>query len=307
MRAFKFFLFSIVFLIFNSCMSQEFKNIIVKGKVVDKSTGKQIANAEIVALCWYEISIDDASFKKISTKTDANGNYEVKFEKGYQVDIASKKEGFYPSRKYSKLDKNKLSEDLYLQKSIENLELKYVLNLDATVLEVTDKTPFLRLKFLKNENGTLEIQNFGFDMKKMQTTLNLSEADFWFKTDTEERQPRIICSNKEGGILPIKYGEYDASLLYEKNIAPINGYVNEYELTKEDKGFFVKSRDGKTFGKIIFEDSEIDISSPDGKGNYYKEYGKNFTCLYQPNGTTNLSYNYVDIDLENFLVDGRLR
>lgn len=296
------------FVVFTSCQSQEFKNISVRGKIIDKETKKPIANAEVVALCWYYFGLDDATFIKKSTKTDSQGNYQIKFQKGYQVDIASKTKNYYPNRKYNKIEKNQLIQDLFLEKHTENPTLISVLNTDATVLEINEKTPFLRFRFCKNKDDKTEkVETYGFDMNKMQTTLDLSNADFWFKIEENENQPKIICTNKNGGIIPIKYKDFESSLLYEKNIAPKSGYISEYLLTKEDKGFFVKSKDGKTYGKVIFEDSEIDISSPDGKGGSYKEFGKNFSCLYQPNGTTNLSYQYQDLDLENFLVDGRLQ
>ena len=79
------------------------------------------------------------------------------------------------------------------------------------------------------------------------------------------------------------------------------------KLTGSEEGFFVRCRDSKTYGKIILEKSAIDISAPDGQGSRYKEFGKNFSCLYQPNGTTDLTYSQTDIDLENFLVDFRQR
>jgi hypothetical protein len=65
--------------------------------------------------------------------------------------------------------------------------------------------------------------------------------------------------------------------------------------------------DGKTYGKIIWEKSSVDISRPDGQGSFYKGFGENFSCLYQPNGTTDLSYSTPGIDLENLLVDIRLK
>jgi len=80
--------------------------------------------------------------------------------------------------------------------------------------------------------------------------------------------------------------------------------VHEYEFKGNEEGFFVMCRDGKTFGKIIFEKSLISKGGVDGD---YVDRGRYFSCLYQPNGTTDLSYSPQDIDLESFLVDGRLR
>lgn len=308
MRSLIILLFSSCILFFSSCMSQNLSNISVGGKISDKETGQPIANAEVVVLCWYYHSFDDASFISKAVKTDSKGNYKAKFKKGYEVDVASKSSGYYPNRKYNELKNNEIILDLSLGKNIETPDLKFVLNSESDLLDLNSNTPFLRVRFQKNQNEeNIDIQTFGFDMNKMQTTLDLKNADFWFKIENSEKQPNTIFTNKMCGIIPIKYKDFESSLLYEKNAAPINGYVTEYELSKDDKGFFVRSRDGNTYGKVIFENSEIDSSTPDGKGGFYKDYGKNFTCLYQPNGTTNLAYQYVDFDLERFLVDGGLR
>lgn len=96
-------------------------------------------------------------------------------------------------------------------------------------------------------------------------------------------------------------------MLYEKTKAPKSGYFSTYRLTGDEAGFFVLCRDGKSYGKIILEQSEIDLSSPDGKGSFYKEFGVNFSSLYQTNGSNDLSYRVYDIDLEDFLVDFRYR
>ena len=77
---------------FASC--QDKRNILVTGQITDEQTGKQIIKAEVVILCWYMSSLDDASFEKQTVITDQNGNYRVKFDKGHQVDVASKANGF---------------------------------------------------------------------------------------------------------------------------------------------------------------------------------------------------------------------
>ena len=136
---------------------------------------------------------------------------------------------------------------------------------------------------------------------------DLENCDFWFKLPNIVSQPSIISAHKNGGMIEIREKEIKSSILYEKFIAPENGYRSELTLSKETIGFFLKCKDGKSFAKIFFEKSEIDVNIPDGEGGRYSEYGKAFNCLYQPNGTHDLSFPLKQINLENFLVDIRMK
>ena len=66
----------------------------MSGKITN-DVGEPIRNAEVVVLCWYIDGLDDASFEKQTLTTDKEGNYEVKFIKGYQIDVASKQTDIY--------------------------------------------------------------------------------------------------------------------------------------------------------------------------------------------------------------------
>ncbi|RZK01481.1 MAG: carboxypeptidase regulatory-like domain-containing protein [Flavobacterium sp.] len=290
---------------------QDKSNIVVSGQITDELTGKPIPNAEVVVLCWYMSSIDDASFKKQTLTTDQNGNYKTAFAKGHEVNVASKATGFIARRIYIDLKDSKILVNLKLSRAKENRTLISYLSTDHIELDVTDKTPFLRIRFYSvDPSNTLNLgkpETFGFDLSNQKTNSDTSKCDIWFKPVNSEEPPKIIIANKGGGVLPIYADEIKSSFFYEKATAPTTGYLHEYKLKGNEEGFFVLCRDGKTYGKIIFEKSEIDASAPDGKGGIYKEFGKNFSCLYQPNGTTDLSYSTPDIDLENFLVDIRLR
>jgi hypothetical protein len=295
----------ILLLIISTTLScQDRNNVIVTGQITDELTGNPIPNSEVVVLCWYMNSIDDASFNKQTLKTDSNGNYIAKFEKGHQVDVASKYSGYNPNRSYNKLKDNKINVNLKLSKSIQNKSLITLLNTDNV------DAPFMRVRIYADKGNTkLNFNNwetFGFNFKTMSVTNDTLNADIWFDKITKEEQPKIIKTNKLGGVIPIDNNEVKSSVLFEKGVAPNNGYLTSYNLKGNEEGFFVKCRDGKTYGKIILEKSEIDHSGPDGKGNYIKEFGKNISCLYQPDGTTNLTYQIEEIDLEDFLVDFRM-
>ncbi|MBK8723344.1 MAG: hypothetical protein IPL95_14070 [Saprospiraceae bacterium] len=86
----------LLFILFTTLSCQDRNNVIVTGQITDELTGNPISNSEVVVLCWYMNSIDDASFNKQTLKTDSNGNFIAKFEKGHQVDVASKYLGTTP-------------------------------------------------------------------------------------------------------------------------------------------------------------------------------------------------------------------
>lgn len=290
---------------------QDRNNIVVTGQVIDETTGKPISNAEVVVLCWYNHNIDDASFNKQTVTTDNEGRYQAKFEKGHQVDVASKASGYQPNRSYNELTDNEIEVNLRPTKKKENPDLVTLLNTDNVMLDLNENFPFIRVRIPAVKNGQgLDFKNavtLGFDFKTLKTNSDTTQTDLWFRIENKEGQPTTIATSLNGGLIPILGSEIKSSLLYEKTIAPTTGYVSIYKLTGSEEGFFIRCRDGKTYGKIILEKSAIDISSPDGQGSYYKEFGKNFSCLYQPNGTTDLTYSQTDIDLEDFLVDIRQR
>ena len=290
---------------------QDRKNIVVTGQVTDETTGKPIPNAEVVVLCWYNHNIDDASFNKQTLTTDNEGKYQAKFDKGHQVDVASRSTGYQPNRSYNELKDNRIDVNLKLTKTKDNPTLVALLNTDKAMLDIKEDFTFMRVRIPAVKNGQgLDFKyaiTFGFDFKTLIINSDTTQTDLWFRIENKEGQPTTIATSVNGGLIPILESEIKSSLLYEKTIAPTTGYVTSYKLTGSETGFFVRCRDGKTYGKIILEKSAIDISSPDGQGSYYKEFGKNFSCLYQPNGTTDLTYSQTDIALEDFLVDIRLR
>lgn len=291
---------------FSSCQ-QDRKNITVFGKITDETTGRPIANAEVLVVCWYKFNIEVNSIKEQTITTDSNGNYKAHFDKGYQADVASKAKGYLPFRSYNKLNNNEIQVNLKLSRAKNNPTLVIVLNTDYIRLEGTEKSPFLRIRIhaAKGQN-TLDLNNietFGLDCINLTTKTDTTQCDLWFKTEKKEGQPNTIITNKMGGIIPIYRNEIKSSILYEKYTAPITGYKREYSLNGQEAGFFILCRDGKTYSKIILEQTNVDERHPDSQGSFYIEFGKIFTCFYQPNGTTDLSYPQTDINLKNFLTD----
>ncbi len=255
--------------------------------------------------------LDDASFKKQTLTTDRDGKYTARFNKGHQIDVASKAVGFQPGRRYHELKKNNIVINLQLSPTTSNPSLVALLNTDINSFADTDSVPLIKVRIYSGEDKESpdldHIETYGFDMKTLTVNKDTTECDFWFKIERKNDQPGIVRAHRNGGIIPVYIADINSTFLFEKTIAPETGYITQHLLDGSEEGFFVLCRDGKTFGKIILEKSINDSSSPDGKGGWYKEFVRQFSCLYQPDGTTNLSYSQPDIDLGDFLVDHRLQ
>ena len=301
----------ILFLIILSLFgcSADIENITVTGKIVDESNESPIINAEVVILCWYENSLFDKSFKKKTITTDKEGFFKVNFDKGHKIDIASKAKNYLPNRSYNELTESKLDLTLKLNRQKNNPTLVKLLSTEKGFYKGQNDFPFLRVRVYDNDN-VLNFENqetYGFDHKSLKMSLDTINSDFWFGQIQKDNPPSLIKTNLQGGIKPIFENEVNSSVLYEQNTAPTEGYKTEYILTGNEEGFFVLCRDGKTYGKLFFEKSTIDIGTPEGNGGWFKEFGKNFNWIHQENGSTNLTYPNSEIDLESFLVDYRLR
>ncbi|MBS1651350.1 MAG: hypothetical protein JSU07_04990 [Bacteroidetes bacterium] len=277
-------------------------NIKVIGQITDEETGEPINNADISASCWYHHNIDDASLDRKTVKTDNSGKFAVDFEKGYAVNLVAKAKNYEPKQISNDLNENEISFAIKLRKAKANPTLISFTDKNSLNLEDSEKDPYLRVRFQGLKSRQLDFNNvktYGFDFSSQTTKIETANCDIWFDPEKKEGQPTILRTNKSGGLLPIFENEIKSSLLYEKDVAPKVGYTTEYKLKGNEVGFFVLCRDGKTYAKIIFDLGLIDISSPDGKGSFYKEFGRKFRYLYQPDGSTNLAYPNSDIDPEN--------
>jgi len=294
-------LFTLLLSFFAAC--QDRNNVIVKGRITDSKTGQAIPRAEVVVLCWFEATLTENSYENQSVLSDEKGEFRVNFTKGHKIQLASKAIGYSPTRKFSELKGNQIQVNLELTKVNNNPTLISYLHTNYSRNDV----PFLKVRIYYLENTSRlnfdSMETFGFDFFSRKITKDTANCDVWFRPVLKDDQPFILVANK-GGILPVYSNEVKSSFYYDKPIAPMNGYVKEYQFQGNEDGFFVLCRDGKTFGKIIFEKSTISKGDIEGK---YVDRGKHFSSLYQPNGTTDLSYPDPNIDLEKFLTDGRLR
>lgn len=262
-------------------------------------------------ICWYKSDLTETSFRKEIVFTDQTGNYKANFSSGHQVDVASKSEGYVAKRKYNILSKRNINVNLELGKAKQNPTLVHYLSVDNSLNDDESTIPFLRVRFYASDSSNnLDFnkpQTFGFDFQSLKTIPDTNKCDFWFKPTERDEPPSILVAQGRGGFIPVYSNEIQSAFLYDKSIAPASGYQKEYRLKGNEEGFFVLNRDGNKYGKLIFLKSEINNTSTDNRGISYSESGKEFSILYQPNGSTDLSFFQPDLNLENFLVDFRLQ
>jgi hypothetical protein len=276
----------------SSC--QDRQNIKLTGKVVDDVTNEPIQGADIVALCWYNHSVDDESFRKVSITTDKFGNFTSTFPNGNRIDIASQANGFLPTKKSIKIETNEIKTVLRLRRDVRNETLiSHVISQDD-IVNPTNKTPLLRLRIQNNNTET-----YGFDFKGLTSDVDTLNSDLWLRI---EREQIALVTPNSSGLIPILRSEIKSSLFYELEKAPITGYRRKYILTGGEEGFFIRCRGGKTFAKVILVKGTVDISGEDKRGSF-KERRRYFSFLFQPNESNDLTFPKAKIDLERFLVD----
>ncbi|MBC8109925.1 MAG: carboxypeptidase regulatory-like domain-containing protein [Verrucomicrobia bacterium] len=275
-------LFVFFLLISNSC---NLHDVWVEGQITDRESGEAIPNAEVLISSWRSVFTDSICEKK-TVFTDKNGHYKAYFKLLNRIDIASKAIGYNPERSYD--NENGFS---YL-----NLKLKRETKNPTLVSKLLSlqHNPFISINAKKNVSDYVE--TLGYDCKLFITSKDTSNCDFWYKIENIASFPTTIVASQKGGIIPIYKKDFDSSFLYDLPHAPKSGYKKECNIgnigSEHAIGLFVLCRDGKTYAKIIFYESEISSG---------EKRVKEFSCLYQPNGTTNLSFSKPDMDLDNFL------
>lgn len=309
-------LLTIVFYVVTSVFLQEsdFKEINVTGIVTDKETHKPVPNAEVFLQCEYHVDFENNGYEKITVFTDSLGRYSVTFKRGFNVESAAKSSSHNPYRIYNKLSFDSLTINFELEKIIHNSALKtlmYVDSFDEVLDEDSPKFPFLRIQIPSLDTtailDTNNITTYGFDIATMQMNSDTNECDFWFVPGNQDKEPNVIRANATGGIFPVYETDINSSFFFELNEAPVKGYQNEIYLTGKEEGFFVLARDKRFYAKIILHKWKIDNSGLDKNDKYTKQYGLNFSCIAQSNGTRNLHFSREQLNLSDFVIDGRWR
>jgi hypothetical protein len=259
------------------------KQIEVKGVILDSQTGKPIPNARVTLLCWRQVRSDEETYDKIDTIANSEGAFEVRFEEGFKVDIGSIAANYHPSVQEIK-DVDKAS----------NIELKLDRNTaTGSLRELGQLAVFVRDY---NTEPTMPRTYHGINLLDGTNTQSSDSMDVGVVQYASVEYPKILITSAKGGIVPI----FDKS----KNTiskAPEGGYLTKYEMTGNEKGFFVKCRDGKTYARLMVFSLKYDQSSPFSNGSF-KDYGIMFNAVLQTEGREFNSPNDLRLDyyiLEN--------
>lgn len=244
------------------------------GVVIDSLSGKAIPYAKVTALGWRKTGMDEQTYDKIDTVTDAQGRFTISFPETFKVDIGTIAQDYYPTaRSISRIaDSNKV--EMYLKKNDSGTSFK---NLGQLAL-------FERSYIASPDK---EKEYFGIDVLNFKNTVITDSMDVGFIPQSNPNiETMTLFAGNKGGIIPIIGNP-------ENYAIPTRGYVNKYKLTGKEKGFFVKCRDGRTLARVsIF--SEYDRSAP-YKNGHQEDKGIMF------NISVRIFENYIDS--EGFRLD----
>jgi hypothetical protein len=268
--------FLILFILagFISCsLSQKQQTgIKVTGKVIDSETGIPVENAEVLVICQYLNKITEASDVNKNAYSGKQGEFIMEFEKGFELDAAAKKDGYYPACISRKLAGSDIAITISLPPSmpVQN-DVKMVLfseSIEKPVISFIDSNSIKGYDFI---NGRL--------------TTDRKNADIYIGSVNQSLKLR---SSGAGGIFPLYYKDFKSSILFEHLIAPDSGYLKEYDIKKGETGFFIKCRDGNSYVKLIIENIEENSIS----FSYLFNFKASKTFFIDPS-----------MDLQKFIVD----
>lgn len=125
-----------------SCNQQPVNNKDIKiyGCIIDNLSKKPISNANVTILCWYHSGWDKTDYTTIDTIADINGCFNVNFDEGYKVIIASVASKYQPN----------LIESDKFDNSVSSIKLELKKNTD---LVISSKTFNLRNYIIENSNN----------------------------------------------------------------------------------------------------------------------------------------------------------
>jgi hypothetical protein len=274
-----------------SCNNTEKKNIIVEGRVFNK-TGEPIENAQVIVLGWKDAGFDDIDYIKEEILTDKNGFFKTAFKKAIKIDIASQAPGFAPTRK--KIDDiggNSLKVELRLGDLESNASVTSNL-IDTTV----DLTPYIGYRKYMGTKGSVEC--LGMDFTSGRVSNEASKIDIWPLPNQGFVNPNVFTTKENGGIIPIFANQISQSLIYEHSTAPSKGYEQTYKLKGNEAGLLIKLPN-EGYAKLIFKSEKIHKSMPNN-GNQYEDLGISFDWIYNPTGN-NLKIS-PKINLEDYIL-----
>lgn len=283
-------------LLLTSCKTTV-KNIHVEGLVTDSQSRKPIQGAKVIILSWKPsgFELDDIDYVKSEVITDKDGRFIATFERGLRLDIGVMADGYIIARSsLDELHNGTVNASL----SLDRIDALHPETITTTMFE----NLFVGLRDYFANHDLKRTIALGINLKEGKSTEKQSEFDVWAERDEKNGFPDILCTPKSGGLIPIFEKDIKRSVLFEKYVAPSGGYLTHYKLLGNEAGFFVKSRDGESYGKLILKPEKTDVEGRDEIG-VFKEYRIYFRVIYQPDGSPDLFTGVENVDLEQYLLN----
>ena len=246
-----------------ACSNDKHKedNKIVSGVILSESTGKPIPNARVTLLCWHKVGSDEEDYNKIDTVADTTGEFKVLIPSSFKIDIGSIATNYYPTKK-----------------EIQNVDS--VSSITLSLVQNNSKEPSKDMGRLNAYNReyspdlSISKENYGLNLLAGNSTTRKDSIDIGVELAPNGTYPKVLIAHNNAGIIPITSNTM--------NVAPEDGYLSKYELQGNEKGFFIKCRNGTSYARLMLI-SKYDASVP-YKGSFYKDYGLMFGITMQPNG-----------------------
>lgn len=264
-----------------SCISNV-TDILIQGIVTDKDSNP-VSDAEVTVSCKINLGFlnEEEYYNKIKIRTDGQGYFSCKFEKGFELNITVKANGYNTKTVFI----NKLRKNNIIKTNI-TLENDLFQNYNAIIY----RNPDLKLSIKKRQiNDDLIIEKWGVNVVTGENK-DTTEATVWLQNDG------YLVVQHGGGIIPIfnTTKKQKQNLLYEYVEAPFNDYKQIHKITGQEGGYFIKTKENM-YAKLILSGSYETIGSDNGV--IYTETGYIIKVIYQPDSSNILNVTQ-SIDLE---------
>lgn len=153
------------------------------------------------------------------------------------------------------------------------------LSLDTSLAKVaSEDLGYLHIFSRRLANQNVDSEHYGIDLLRAINTTSTDSADLMLSTDPEDYRRRMLIAGGKGGIIPI-FNKKKIDL----NRAPEKGYRTHYVLKGNEKGFFVKCRNGRAYARLDIFSAEFKASTALGH-TYAIDKGMMFHALLQRDG-----------------------
>ena len=273
----------IIFLAFAACNStDDVKKTTISGTVVDSTTGQPIPGAKVTLLCWRKVNYDELTYDKIDTIANDQGAFAAEFSRCLKVDIGGVSSGYHPTaRELKDLDQTS--------------DIKLVLKVDKSKGLIKDLGQLAVFVREYNASSPEARAYYGINLLQGRNTQSLDSIDIAIEKNDKNVFPKVLVTAETGGIVPVFIGSNQSI-----DKAPDSGYQKKYQLAGNERGFFIKCRDGKSYARLMIFSLEYDRSSPYQDGSF-KDHGIMFNVELQTIG--NEFGNPANLRLDHYILE----